>query len=104
MMAIPVVERLAESLTAFAERRIPDAFIFALLATFLVVGAAIFSGSATPAQVVHIWGSGVWDLLPFTMQMSLMLVTGYVVATSPPVFRMISAVVAFAKTERGAIA
>ena len=41
------VARLARALTDWAERWIPDAFIFALLATVLVVAAAIFGTSTT---------------------------------------------------------
>lgn len=39
--------RMALALTAWTERWIPDAFIFALLATFIVVIAAVSATSAT---------------------------------------------------------
>ncbi|MCC6337953.1 MAG: TIGR00366 family protein, partial [Myxococcales bacterium] len=89
--------RLAERFTAWAERWIPDAFVFALVATVLVVVAAYVTllpkaGAAEAAvEVATIWGSGFWELLSFTLQMALIIITGYVVATTRPVFRLIVA-------------
>jgi short-chain fatty acids transporter len=96
--------RLALAFTAWSERWIPDAFVFALIATALVIPAAIFVGGAKPLAVVDAWGKGFWDLLPFTLQMALVIITGYVLASSPPVYRMIAAVAGRAQTPRGAVA
>lgn len=84
------LSRLAERFTRFAERYIPDAFIFALLATFLVVGSALVFTDATPMAIVKIWGDSFWELVAFTMQMALIIITGYVVATAPAVYRLIA--------------
>jgi short-chain fatty acids transporter len=84
------VERAAAVFTRWAERWIPDAFVFALAATALVVGAALLSGKATAGQVLRAWGDGFWELLPFTLQMALVIITGYVLATSIPVYRAIA--------------
>ena len=35
------------------------------------------------------FGAGFWDLVTFTMQMSMIIVTGYAVATAPPVYAVI---------------
>ncbi len=83
-----LLSRIALAFTAFAERWLPDAFVFALLATVVVFGAGLAIG--VPASVlVRSWGTGFPDLLAFTMQMSLVIVTGYVVASSRPVYRLI---------------
>lgn len=102
--------RAAATFTAWAERWIPDAFVFALVATFLVAAAAIaalrpsqgLAGAA--AKTVEIWGSGFWELLPFTLQMALVIITGYVVATTRPVYRAIAALAALPRSPRLAIA
>jgi short-chain fatty acids transporter len=96
--------RLAARLTAWAERVIPDAFIFALLATFLVVGAAMLTSDVKAGDIVKIWGDGFWELLGFTLQMAMIIITGYVVATAPVVYRMIAALARLPRTPRGAIA
>lgn len=98
-----LLARVAAACTAWAERWIPDAFVFALAATALVIVAAIGSG-ARPAEVVKAWGGGFWELLTFTLQMALIIITGYVVATTRPVYRVIAALAGLAKTPRGAVA
>jgi short-chain fatty acids transporter len=99
-----LVARAALSLTDWAERWIPDAFIFALLATFIVVLAAVIATPSTPPQVVDAWGRGFWELIPFTLQMSLIIITGHVLATSPPMGRIIRAIASWPQTPRGAVA
>jgi short-chain fatty acids transporter len=98
------VGRAALALTAWTERWIPDAFIFALVATAIVVVAALAWTPATLAQVVDAWGGGFWGLIPFTMQMSLIIITGHVLATSTPVRAVIRAIAAWPTTPRGAVA
>src|SRR4030095_16667237 len=99
-----LVARAALRLTAWTERWIPDAFIFALLATVLVFIAALVWTPSTTGQVVGAWGGGFLDLIPFTLQMSLIIITGHVLATSAPMGRAIRAIAGWAGTPRGAIA
>jgi short-chain fatty acids transporter len=98
------LERVAARFTAAAERWVPDAFVFALAATALVVIAAIGSRSAGPLEIVRIWGNGFWSLLSFTMQMSLIVIAGYVVATTRPVHALIRWLARQPKTPRSAVA
>ena len=96
--------RLGARFTAFAERYLPDAFVFALVATALIVGAAMLTSQATPLQVLTMWGDGFWDLIPFTLQMSLVIITGYVLATSRPMYRVIAALASVPSSPRAAVA
>jgi short-chain fatty acids transporter len=99
--------RVAARFTDWAERWIPDAFVFALLATALICVAAWLSlgrGTAALATVVTAWGGGFWDLIPFTLQMALVIITGYVVATTRPVYRGIRALASAPREPRRAIA
>jgi short-chain fatty acids transporter len=98
-----LVARAALALTAWTERWIPDAFVFALLATVLVVGAALALTAATFPQIVDAWGRGFWDLIAFTLQMSLVIITGHVLATSAPVGRVIRRVAGWPRTPRSAV-
>jgi short-chain fatty acids transporter len=99
-----IVARAALRLTAWTERWIPDAFIFALLATVLVFVAAMVWTPSTPFEVIDAWGGGFWDLIPFTLQMSLIIITGHVLATSAPMRAAIHAIAGWATTPRGAVA
>jgi short-chain fatty acids transporter len=98
-----LLERLALAFTDFAERWLPDAFVFALAATVVVFAAGLAIGAA-PSALVGAWGQGFWELLGFTMQMVLVIVTGYVVASAGPVRRLIAWVAARAGSPRGAVA
>jgi short-chain fatty acids transporter len=99
-----LVARAALRLTAWTERWIPDAFIFALLATVLVFAAALIWTPSTTGQVIDAWGGGFWDLIPFTLQMSLIIITGHVLATSAPMRAAIRSIAGWASTPRGAVA
>lgn len=105
-----LLERAAARFTAWAERWIPDAFVFALVATFLVVVASTVAlgrkhgFTSAVAQTAEIWGGGFWELIPFTLQMALVIITGYVVATTRPVYRLIAALASVPRSPRAAIA
>src|SRR5260221_1485520 len=98
------VARAALALTDWTERWVPDAFIFALIATVLVIAAALGATGATLAQTVDAWGRGFGDLIPFTLQRSLVIITGHVLATSPPMGRAIRAIASWPRSPRGAVA
>jgi short-chain fatty acids transporter len=98
------IARFALALTAWTERWIPDAFIFALLATAIVFAAALISTPSPVASVVDAWGRGFWDLIPFTLQMALVIITGHVLATSPPMRRIIRTIARWPTTPRAAVA
>jgi short-chain fatty acids transporter len=98
------VARFALILTAWTERWVPDAFIFALGATIVVIAAALTLTPATIGGVIDAWGRGFWDLIPFTLQMSLVIITGYVLATSPPMGALIRRIAGWPTTPRGAVA
>ncbi len=80
--------RVAQSLAGWTEKWFPDAYVVALAGVFLVAVAALANGSS-PQTVVNAFGDGFWDLTAFTLQMAMVVLTGYVVATSPPVARLI---------------
>src|SRR6185436_6936263 len=98
------VARAALALTDWSERWLPDAFIFALAATGLVIAAALAATASGPLQIVDAWGRGFWELIPFTMQMALIIITGHVLATSPPMGRLIRLIASWPRTPRGAVA
>jgi len=70
------------------ERWLPDPFVLVLLLTLLVFSLGLGVEQASPTDMVRYWGDGFWDLLAFGMQMALILVTGWVLAVSPPFRRL----------------
>ena len=80
---------MMKSITNFfdriVQRYLPDAFLFAVILTIVVFIMGIFMTGSSPIQMVEYWGTGFWDLLAFSMQMALIVVTGYVLANTPVV-------------------
>ncbi|HXX67843.1 MAG TPA: TIGR00366 family protein [Polyangiaceae bacterium] len=97
------IARIAARFTAWAEHWIPDAFVFALVATLVVFVVGLVAAGAAPSALLESWGKGFWDLLPFTMQMTLIIVTGYVLASSRPVALAIARIARIPRTARAAV-
>lgn len=100
------LERIAETATAWTERWMPDAFVFALAGTLLIAALALYfdpAVAANPALLVDAWGSGFWSLIPFTLQMAMMIIGGYVLATAPPVAKLVTRLAMMPKTGKGAV-
>lgn len=94
--------RMAQWLAGWTQKWFPDAYIFALAGVVLVAVAALAIG-ASPKAVADSFGNGFWDLTAFTLQMAMVVLTGYVVATSPPVARMIDRLAQVPSTARTAV-
>ena len=90
---------IARFFTYIAQRYLPDAFIFLFFLTLLVFVLGILQGSG-PREVLDYWGSGFFEILEFTMQSTLMLVTGFALANTPPVHRGLRA---FARLPRNEV-
>src|SRR5437868_133939 len=102
-MGASMLHRLALRCCSWSQRWIPDAYVFAALAVVVVAIAAIASG-APLAAVADAFGTGVWSLIPFTMQMSFIVIGGYVVASAPVCARLIDKVATVPRSSRGAVA
>lgn len=95
--------RMSQSFTVVAERWYPDAFVFVILGVIIVAIGNLATG-ASPAAVAKGFGDGFWTLIPFTMQMAMVTITGYIVATSPACTRLIDWLARVPSTGAGAIA
>jgi short-chain fatty acids transporter len=85
------------------EKWFPDAFALAVVAVGIVFAASVaISGSVV--QSARWFGAGFWDLVAFTMQVALIIVTGYAVASSPPVYVVIRRMAAVPRDGRTAAA
>lgn len=90
-------------LSRISGRYVPDPFIFALLLTLLTLILGIILTPSSPVDMVNHWMDGFWDLLTFGMQMVLILVTGGVLAQSPPIKKLINTLAKVPKGTGGAI-
>jgi short-chain fatty acids transporter len=95
--------RVGLRLSEWFEKWFPDAFVLALAAVAIVFVASLAAGSSV-LDTAQSFGAGFWGLVAFTMQMSMIVVTGYAVATSPPIYKVVRLLAAVPKTGRGAAA
>ena len=98
-----MLKKISNGCVHIVQRYLPDPFIFCILLTIVVFIAAIPAAGATPLQVVGFWGTSIWSLLAFSMQMALVLVLGTAMATAPPVKRLLDKIAGVAKTPFSAI-
>ncbi len=96
------LERIAVSVSNWSEKWFPDAYVFAALAV-IIVALGTWAMGAPAAAVAQGFGDGFWTLIPFTMQMAVVAISGYIVAVSPPASRLIDALGRMPKTARGAV-
>jgi short-chain fatty acids transporter len=95
--------RLALRFTAWAERWYPDAYVFVAMVVVIVALAAMARG-ATPFVVAKAFGDGFWSLIIFSLQISMIAINGYVVASAPPMLRLIDWSASLPRSGRAAVA
>ena len=97
-----ILQRFALKVSDWSEKWFPDSYIFALLGVVIVALAAMAIGA--PIQSVALsFGDGFWSLIPFTMQMCMLIVVGYVVSVSKPVGMLIDKLAKIPTSGRNAI-
>ncbi|XXY17649.1 TIGR00366 family protein [Sorangium sp. So ce216] len=95
--------RIADALGRFSARYVPSAFSIAVLLTLLAFALGLTWAGAAPMDVVKGWGGGFWELLSFSMQMALVMFSGYLLALTAPVHAALEKVAALATTPRRAV-
>ncbi|WP_209425629.1 short-chain fatty acid transporter [Pararhodobacter sp. SW119] len=98
-----MLRALSRPAVVVMDRYLPDPFIFVLILTIVAAAAAMLFEGAGPVAVVQMWGDGFWGLLTFSMQMLLILVTGYILASSPPVKKFLAYLAGLASSPGAAI-
>lgn len=93
-----MIKAISRFFTNIVHRFLPDPLIFAIFLTLLVFVLGLALTPKTPLEMVGLWGDGFWNLLAFSMQMALILVTGHALASSPPVKKGLQTMAAIAKT------
>ena len=76
------------ALADWSRKWFPDTSVFALGALVIVFAISLIMGTGLQDYVRHFGGS-FWSLIESTMQMAIIILGGYVVATSRPVHRLI---------------
>ncbi|QEM82937.1 short-chain fatty acid transporter [Halomonas binhaiensis] len=87
----------------FVQRYLPSAFVLAVILTFIVFVLGITTTGTSPLDMASYWGKGFSSLFTFGMQMTLVLLTGYVLALTPLVQGWLNSLTQRASTPRQAL-
>jgi short-chain fatty acids transporter len=97
-----LLARIAQRCCQWSERWLPDSYAIAVLCVLLVAAGALLNG-ASISRVAVSFGDGFWTLIPFTMQMMLVIVGSYVTADSPPIARLTRWLATLPRSSRAAV-
>ncbi len=100
----PFLARVIASLVFLFEKMAPDPFVFAVILTVLTaVLAYTLVGTSSVRDIGSAWYNGVFAILTFAFQMVMVLVTGYSLATSPWVHKILEKISSLPKSPRDAV-
>ena len=98
-----MLNRASKPFVKLVERYLPDPYIFVLLLTLITFAFAVVIQNQSPLTTIRQWGDGFWGLLTFSMQMLLVLVTGFMLACTPLVKALLERLASLAKSPGSAI-
>jgi short-chain fatty acids transporter len=85
-------------------RWVPNSFVIACLLTLVTFALVMGVGGKSFFAAEGYWTKGFWELLELTMQLALIVLTGYIVAVSPLMSRALERLAALARSDRAAVA
>jgi short-chain fatty acids transporter len=95
--------RAINAAASWSARWVPSSFAIACLLTLVTFVLVVTVAGKNPIAAEGYWTKGFWELLELTMQLALIVLTGYIVAVSPAMSRLLE-FVATASTERARVA
>jgi short-chain fatty acids transporter len=98
-----MIDRILMFFVNLMNKYLPDPFTIAWLITLVVCVLALIFTPASPLDLANYWGGGFFGILPFAMQMVLLLISGYALAAAPQVRRLLVTIASLAKTPRSLI-
>ena len=98
-----MLNRASKPFVKLVERYLPDPYIFVLSLTLITFAFAVVIQNQPPLTTIQQWGDGFWGLLTFSMQMLLVLVTGFMLACTPLVKALLERLASVAKSPGSAI-
>ena len=82
-MILTIITKLSNFFINLANRFLPSPFVLTILLSGIVFIFTFIFTKHTFFNLISFWEKGFWQLLLFSMQMSLILILGYVLANSP---------------------
>ena len=85
-----MLHAMSRFFVAIVQRYLPDAYLFAVILTFIAFAAALALTGKGFMDLIIMWGNGLYGILAFAMQMILILVTGHALASSKPIKKFLT--------------
>lgn len=98
------MQRLTRFFLKLIQQYLPDAYILAILLSFIVFAMGVFIAGKSPLAMVQYWGAGYPSLFKFGMQMVMVLLTGYILALTPAAKKILNKITSIPKSPSQAIA
>ncbi|TDQ56523.1 short-chain fatty acids transporter [Mesocricetibacter intestinalis] len=93
-----MISRVSRFMTALVSKYMPDPLVLAVLLSMLIFFTAWGTTEHGPVALINMWGDGFWNLLSFSMQMAMVVVTGNALASAPQIRGFLHTSAAIAKT------
>lgn len=97
-----MLRRLTRIFVRYAERYVPNPYLYAVILTFITVVAASVWTPSDSGKIIDSWYGGIWNILAFALQMALVLTTGVTLADAPLVKRLLKKLAALPTDQGGA--
>src|SRR3712207_5590627 len=93
-----MISRVSRIMTTIVSRYMPEPLVLAVLLSIVIFFCSWGFTEHNPLELVNMWGNGFWNLLAFSMQMAMVVVTGNALASAPQIRRFLNLTASIAKT------
>jgi len=93
-----IMRNVAKSLNIGIDKILPDAFVLAIALALIALVAGLVMTDNGPLQMMVYFGEGFWNFLTFSMQMTMIVATGYMLASAPAIKRGLKRICGVPKT------
>ncbi|QLB15070.1 TIGR00366 family protein [Mannheimia granulomatis] len=93
-----MISRISRFMTTIVSKYMPEPLVLAVLLSIVIFFWAFGVTEHSAGTLVEMWGNGFWNLLAFSMQMAMVVVTGNALASAPQIRRFLSTAASVAKT------
>lgn len=93
-----MINRLLMFFVNLMQKYLPDPFTIAWMISLVVVAMAMGITHTPLMKIIDDWGKGFFGILAFSMQMTLVIVSGYALAAAPPVRKLLRAIASIPKS------
>mgnify|MGYP000111709375 CR=1 FL=1 len=98
-----MIRKITDALVRFMKEYLPSSYWLAIILTTIVFVCGLVFTDTSVDKMINLLGKGMAGLLAFTMQMVLILVTGYALANAPVVLKILKRLAQIPKTNAQAI-